>query len=154
MKTTIPKGPFLSSLLTFDTNCILNVAAFSLSAPMTTSLSSLKGPRLGEILISVERIDIYGTRVRWTSQVAPVVKNLPANAGNARDTGSIPGLGRSPGEGNGNLLEYSCLENPTDREAWRLRSMGLPRVRRESALEQRPKYPLQHLKQAFWPSEL
>lgn len=64
MKTTIPKGPFLSSLLTFDTNCVLNVAAFSLSAPMTTSLSSLKGPRLGEILISVKRTDIYGTRVR------------------------------------------------------------------------------------------
>ena len=92
--------------------------------------------------------------INYRDLVAHMVKDLPANAGNARDTGSIPGLGRSPGEGNGNLLEYSCLENPTDREAWRLRSMGLPRVRRESALEQRPKYPLQHLKQAFWPSEL
>ena len=39
-----------------------------------------------------------------------VVKNLPANAGDARDTGSISGLGRSPGVGNGNLLQYSCLE--------------------------------------------
>ena len=44
-----------------------------------------------------------------------VVKNPPANAG---DTGSIPGLGRSPGEGNGNPLQYSCLENPMDRGAW------------------------------------
>ena len=47
-----------------------------------------------------------------------VVKNLPANAGNAGDTGSIPGLGRSPGGRNGNPLQYSCLENAMDREAW------------------------------------
>ena len=44
-----------------------------------------------------------------------VVKNLPANAGG---TGSIPRLGRSSGEGNGNPLRYSCLGNPMDREAW------------------------------------
>ena len=44
-----------------------------------------------------------------------VVKNLPANAGN---TGSVPGLGRSTREGNGTPLQYSCLENPMDREAW------------------------------------
>ena len=48
-----------------------------------------------------------------------MVKNLPANAGDIRDSGSIPGLGRSPGEGNGNPLQYFCLENPMDREAWR-----------------------------------
>ena len=47
-----------------------------------------------------------------------MVKNPPANAGDARDLGSIPGLGRSPGEGNGNPLQYSCLENPMDRGAW------------------------------------
>ena len=41
-----------------------------------------------------------------------------ASACNTGDLGSIPGLGRSPGEGNGNLLQYSCLENPMDREAW------------------------------------
>ena len=52
------------------------------------------------------------------SQVMLVVKNLPANAGDRRDMGSIPGLGRSPGEGNGNLLYYSCLENRMDRVAW------------------------------------
>ena len=44
-----------------------------------------------------------------------VVKNPPANAG---DAGSIPGLGKSPGEGNGNLLQCSCLGNPMDRGAW------------------------------------
>ena len=48
-----------------------------------------------------------------------VVKNLPANAGNARDAGSIPGSGRSPRVGNGNQLHYSCLENPMDKGAWR-----------------------------------
>ena len=52
------------------------------------------------------------------SQVALVVKNLPANAGDIRDEGSIPGSGRAPGEGNGNSLRYSCLGNPMDREAW------------------------------------
>ena len=48
-----------------------------------------------------------------------VIKNPPANAGDARDASSIPGLGRSPGEGIGNPLRYSCLENPMDRDAWR-----------------------------------
>ena len=47
-----------------------------------------------------------------------VVKNLPANIGDARDVGSIPGLGRSPGRGHGNPLQYSCLENSMDRGAW------------------------------------
>ena len=53
-----------------------------------------------------------------SSQMALVVKNPPANAGNIRDTGSIPGLGQDPGEGQGNSLQYSCLENPRDRGAW------------------------------------
>ena len=52
------------------------------------------------------------------SQVVLVVKNLPANAGDIRDTRSIPGLGRSPEGGHGNPLQYSCLWNPTDRGAW------------------------------------
>ena len=55
---------------------------------------------------------------RYT-QVALVVKNPPANAGDTREVGSIPGLGRSPRGGNSNLLQYSCLENPMNREAWR-----------------------------------
>jgi len=50
--------------------------------------------------------------------VALVVKNPPAKAGDRRDPGSIPGSGRSPGEGHGNPLQYSCLENPVDRGAW------------------------------------
>ena len=47
-----------------------------------------------------------------------VVKNLPVNAGDTGDMGSIPGSGRSPGGGHGSPLQYSCLENPTDRGAW------------------------------------
>ena len=50
--------------------------------------------------------------------MALVVKNLPANAGDIRDASSIPGLGRTPGEENGNPLQYSCLENSMDRGAW------------------------------------
>ena len=61
-----------------------------------------------------------------TSWGGAVVKNLPANAG---DTGSIPELGRSPGEGNGNPFQYSCLENFMERGAWRLQSTRLQRVR-------------------------
>ena len=53
------------------------------------------------------------------SQVARVVKNLPANSGDVRDTGSISASERSAGGGNGNPLQYSCPENPTDRGAWR-----------------------------------
>ena len=48
-----------------------------------------------------------------------MVKNLPAHAGDVRDTGLISGLGRSPGEGHGNPFQYSCLENPTDRGSWK-----------------------------------
>ena len=57
----------------------------------------------------------------WASQVALVVKNPPANTGDIRDMGSVPGSGasgRSPGGGHGNPLQYSCLENPMDRGAW------------------------------------
>ena len=51
-------------------------------------------------------------------QVVLVVENLPANAGDIRDGGSIPGLERSPGGGYGNPLQYSCVENPMDRGSW------------------------------------
>ena len=55
------------------------------------------------------------TIIGWASLVAQTVKASICNAG---DPGSIPGSGRSPGEGNGNPLQYSCLENPTDRGGW------------------------------------
>ena len=60
--------------------------------------------------------------------MALVVKSPSANAGDVRDAALIPGSGRSPGEGTGNPLQYSCLGNPMDRGAWRLQSMGSQRV--------------------------
>ena len=54
-----------------------------------------------------------------------VTKNPPANAGETGDVSSIPGLQRSPGGGHGNPLQYSCLENPMDRGAWRATDRGV-----------------------------
>ena len=65
------------------------------------------------------------------SQVALEVKNPPANAGDVRDAGSIPRLGRSPGGGNSNPLQYSCLKTPWTEEPGGLQSMGLQRVRHD-----------------------
>ena len=56
--------------------------------------------------------------ILWASQGVLVVKNLPANAGDVRELGSTPGLGRSSGGGHDNLPQYSCLENPMDRGSW------------------------------------
>ena len=55
----------------------------------------------------------------WGFPGSTVVKNPPASAGDVGDVGSIPGSGRSPGGGNGNPLQYSCLRNPVGRGAWR-----------------------------------
>ena len=60
-----------------------------------------------------------------------VVKNLSSNAGGVRDAGSSPGQGISSGGGHGNLLQYSCLENPVDTGAWQVQSMGSQRVGRD-----------------------
>ena len=64
---------------------------------------------------------MYAFTYMWGFLVAQLVKNLPANAGDARDAGLIPESGRSPGGGHGNTLQASCLENPMDRGAWRAR---------------------------------
>ena len=56
--------------------------------------------------------------MRISLEGALVVKNPSVREGDIRDVGSVPGLGRSPGEGNGDPLQYSCLENPMDRGAW------------------------------------
>jgi len=58
-----------------------------------------------------------------------VVKNLPANAGDIRDTGSMPGSGRSPEVGHGNPLQYYCLGNPMDKEAWWDKTHGVAKTR-------------------------
>ena len=64
-----------------------------------------------------------------------VGKESTCNAGNL---GSIPGSGRSPGEGNGNPLQYSCLENPMDRGAWQATVPGVARVRQDLATKSKP----------------
>ena len=82
----------------------------------------LFGPWKHCLQINIEQLFIGGV------PCGSVVKNPPANAGATGDTGSIPGSGRSPGEGNGNSLQYSCLENPTAEEPGGLQSMGSQRV--------------------------
>ena len=75
-----------------------------------------------EIVFTDDQVKIRSFRVApgpIGSQVVPVVKNQPHNAGTVRDLGSIPGSRRSPGEANGNPFHYSCLENPVDSGAWR-----------------------------------
>ena len=67
----------------------------------------------------------------YSSHPSKVVKNTPANAGDVRDEGSVPGSGRSPEGGHGSPLQYSCLENPWTEESGGLQSMGLHRVRHD-----------------------
>ena len=64
----------------------------------------------------------YPLQYSWVSLVAQAVKNPPCSVG---DLGSIPELGRSPGGGHGNSHQYSCLENPMDREAWQATVHGV-----------------------------
>ena len=67
---------------------------------------------------TIKQLNWTETSRNGASQVALVVKNLSSHAGDVRDMGSIPGLGRSPKGGNSNPLQFSCLEIPTDRGAW------------------------------------
>ena len=80
-----------------------------------------------------ELMDFFFWRV--ASLISQLVKNLPTNAG---DPGSIPGLERSPGEGNGNPLQYSCLENPMGRAAWQTTVHGFTKVRHDLATKTPP----------------
>ena len=79
------------------------------------------------VLSSFHRIGGWYFTIYRCSQVVLVVKSPPANAGDARDTGSTPGSGRSPGAGNGNPLQYSCLENSMNRTAWQATVHGVAR---------------------------
>ena len=69
--------------------------------------------------------------------VVLVVKNVPANVGDTRDVGSIPGLGRYPEEGNGNLIQYSCLENSKDRGDWEATVRGVAKSQTQLNTEDR-----------------
>ena len=82
----------------------------------------------GSIWVSIQTTQVSQPPQEITdkeAQVALVVKNLPANAGDIGDVDSIPGWGRSHGVGNDNLLQYSCLENSMDREAWWATALGV-----------------------------
>ena len=70
---------------------------------------------------------VFGCTHLRASQAALVVKKPLASAGDMRDVGSVPGLGGSSDRGHGNPLQYSCLESPMDRGAWRAESVGLQR---------------------------
>ena len=97
--------------------------AFQLSHPLS-SPSPASNPSQHQSLF--QRVNsshevvkvLIDNRYIWASQVVLVVKNPPASAGDVRDMGLIPGLGRSPGGGHGNPLQYSCLKNLMDRGSW------------------------------------
>ena len=80
------------------------------------------------------------------SQVALVVKNPPANSGDTGDSDSIPGLGISHGEGNGNPLQYSCLENSRDRGGWQATVHGSPSHTHTNNIERKTSHDLSILK--------
>ena len=100
--------------------CIIWQKHHNLTSVECTSLSPSTSPRLSK---TKKLLQMPHSLVAWPSQVVLVVKKLPANAGNIRDMGPIPESGRSSGEGHGNALQYSCLGNSMDREAW-----GLPAI--------------------------
>jgi len=121
---------FMSLSQSFTVFC-LNYQNKSIPWTQILQLALLRGIQqlygteiIGNIYITVKYINMCVPYV-WASQVALVVKNLPANVGDARDAGLIPGLGRSPGGGHGNPLQYSCLENPMDRGVWRSTVHGI-----------------------------
>ena len=103
------------------------IAARQASLSITNSQSLLKLMSIESVMPSNHLILCHPLLLRpkltynqISSMIFPgaVVRNPPANAGDARDAGLIPGSGRCPGEGNGYPLQYSCLENPMDRRAW------------------------------------
>ena len=83
------------------------------------------------------------------------VKNLPAHAGDVRDTGSSPSLGRSLGGGNGNPLQCSCLEHPRDRGAWRAMVCRVSKSRKQlKQLGRQARTQRQCLEATWWQAEV
>ena len=87
------------------------------SCPIET-LALFSGTDSIQWLIYTQVLKILSRVLAWVSQVVLMVKNLPTYEGDIRDSSSVPGSGSSPGGGQGNPLQYSCLENPMDRGAW------------------------------------
>ena len=125
-----PSAFSLSSIRAYSnelTLCIIwpNYWSFSFSI-------SCSNENIGLISFRTDWFDLLAVHVtlnKWGSLVALVVKKPPANAGDLRDLGLIPGLGRCPEGGHVNPLQYSCLENTMDKGAWRVQAIGLQRVR-------------------------
>ena len=99
---------------------LFNLYVINFSFVLLHHLVNIFSAKLNRISVSKHPQFMIIWTIKWTSQVVLVVKNPPANAGDIRDAGLIPGLGRWPGGGHGNPLQYSCLENPMDREAWQV----------------------------------
>ena len=105
----------------------------------TQEVASVRSTALTQVFLSVRELMClcvhgilsYIYNLVWASQVALVVKNLPANAGDIRDVGSIPGSGRCPGGGHGKLIQYSCLENPMNSGALRATVHGVTKNRKQ-----------------------
>ena len=74
--------------------------------------------QLGAVRVGAHLGKVLSMVTSWAFQVVLVLKDPPANAGGAGDSGSVLGSGRSPGGGHSNTLQYSCLENPMDKGAW------------------------------------
>ena len=122
------------SLVTFSTLSYFPASLFHLPSEFLASES------LSQDLTSEEpKLSHYLGIIQYTLSppVALVVKNLPASAADTRDLGSTPGLGRSPGEGNGNPLHRSCLENPMGRGAWGATVHGVARVGHDLATKEK-----------------
>ena len=104
------------------------ITFFQNSIFLTVGCSVMMNPRERRINF-IEHFISWIIPNEWASQMALMVKSPPANAGDVRDSGSIPELARPPGGGHGNWLQYSCLENPKNGEPGRLQSTGSKRVR-------------------------
>ena len=88
-------------------------------------------PFVGQVLCLMTLLENLEIRLYVPPGLALVVKSSPVNAGDMRDVGSIPELGKSPGEGHGNPLQCTCLENPMDRGAWWATVSGVAKSRAE-----------------------
>ena len=105
------------------TMCSMHDLLISVSTEISYPWESFFGFRVMVVRLNFPFLCTFSKDLGFPS--GPVVKNLPANAEDAKDAASIPGWERSPDIGNGNLLQYSCLENSLDRKAWQVIDHGV-----------------------------
>ena len=107
-----------SMFYTFSVTVWTLLFTFYIIACTQKPVRTTKNQNLFYHALKISHLHYIQVKYSFASQVALVVKNLPASAGDTRDEGLIPGWGRSPGGGNSNPLQYSCLENPMDKGTW------------------------------------